>query len=241
MSQYHAPQFDPTVDELETLKQLEMGQTITTPEALKEHLSGRLYERGFIGQMWALGVVAEIVLFLFMARILTRCSVRWVLAASFLLAALIFIACLVTAVGLTCACAEFFAQYLPLSYRSLVFILGIFSMAVSNLGLSHLIQISIPVLTAIYPPCIALVVLSFTRNWWHNSSRVIAPAMFISLIFGILDGIKASAIGDVLPAWTQRLPLAEQGLAWLMPTVVMVVLAVIWDRAAGRQVTSSAH
>ena len=50
MSQYHAPQFDPTVDELETLKQLEMGQTITTPEALKEHLSGRLYERGFIAK-----------------------------------------------------------------------------------------------------------------------------------------------------------------------------------------------
>lgn len=45
-----------------------------------------------------------------------------------------------TAVGLTCACAEFFAQYLPLSYRTLVFILGIFSMAVSNLGLSHLIR-----------------------------------------------------------------------------------------------------
>ena len=160
---------------------------------------------------------------------------------SFLLAALIFIACLVTAVGLTCACAEFFAQYLPLSYRTLVFILGGFSMVVSNLGLSQLIQISVPVLTAIYPPCIALVVLSFTRSWWHNSTRVIAPPMFISLVFGILDGIKASAIGDVLPAWVQRLPLAEQGLAWLIPTVVMVVLAIIWDRAAGRQVTSSAH
>ncbi|EHC44835.1 L-asparagine permease, partial [Salmonella enterica subsp. enterica serovar Alachua str. R6-377] len=160
---------------------------------------------------------------------------------SFLLAALIFIACLVTAVGLTCACAEFFAQYIPLSYRTLVFILGGFSMVVSNLGLSHLIQISIPVLTAIYPPCIALVVLSFTRSWWHNSTRIIAPAMFISLLFGILDGIKASAFGDMLPAWSQRLPLAEQGLAWLMPTVVMVILAIIWDRAAGRQVTSSAH
>jgi LIVCS family branched-chain amino acid:cation transporter len=147
----------------------------------------------------------------------------------------------VTAVGLTCACAEFFAQYLPFSYRTLAFILGGFSMLVSNLGLSHLIQISIPVLTAIYPPCIALVVLSFTRSWWHNSSRIIAPAMFISLAFGVLDGIKASAIGGVLPAWTQRLPLAEQGLAWLMPTVVIVVLAVVWDRAAGRQVTSRAH
>lgn len=45
---YHAPHFDPTVDELETLKQLEMGQFITTPEALHEHMSSRLFERGFI-------------------------------------------------------------------------------------------------------------------------------------------------------------------------------------------------
>ena len=58
------------------------------------------------------------------------------------------------------------------------------------------------VLTAIYPPCIALVVLSFTRSWWHNSSRVIAPAMFISLMFGIIDGIKSSAFAAILPAWT---------------------------------------
>ncbi len=162
-------------------------------------------------------------------------------AGSFLLAALIFIACMVTAVGLTCACAEFFAQYLPLSYRSLVFILGGFSMVVSNLGLSHLIQISIPVLTAIYPPCIVLVVLSFTRGWWHNSTRVIAPAMLISLLLGLIDGVKASALGGMLPAWTQKMPLADQGLAWLMPTVAMVVIAAIWDRAVGRQVTSTAH
>lgn len=96
-------------------------------------------------------------------------------------------------------------------------------------------------LTAIYPPCIALVVLSFTRSWWHNSSRVIAPAMFISLMFGIIDGIKSSAFAAILPDWTARLPLAEQGWLWLMPTAVMTILAVIWDRATGRQVTSSAH
>ncbi|MTH46235.1 branched-chain amino acid transporter carrier protein BrnQ [Intestinirhabdus alba] len=154
-------------------------------------------------------------------------------AGSLLLAALIFIACLVTAVGLTCACAEFFAQYLPFSYRLLVFILGGFSMVISNLGLSHLIHISVPVLTAIYPPCIVLVVLSFTRSRWHNSSRVIAPAMFISLLFGILDAIKAANFGEWLPAWTLRLPLAEQGLAWLMPTIIMAILTIIWDRLAG--------
>ena len=50
MNTYHAPHFDPTVDELETLKQLEMGKRVETPQALKEHLSGRLHERGYIGK-----------------------------------------------------------------------------------------------------------------------------------------------------------------------------------------------
>jgi len=158
---------------------------------------------------------------------------------SFFLAALIFIACMVTAVGLTCACAEFFSQYLPLSYKSLVFILGLFSMLVSNLGLSHLIQISIPVLTAIYPPCIALIVLSFTLRWWNSSSRIIAPVMLVSLIFGIIDGIKTSNFAAVLPVWTTHLPLAEQGLAWLPPSVLMLVLVGVYDKVSGaRSVTA---
>lgn len=45
---YHAPGFDPTVDELETLKQLEIEPTMSLPEALRHHLSGRLLERGYI-------------------------------------------------------------------------------------------------------------------------------------------------------------------------------------------------
>ncbi|CAN7558877.1 hypothetical protein [Acidovorax sp. LjRoot194] len=50
MTTYHAPHFDPTVDEIETLKQLEMGQTITMPHALKDHVSARLLEWGFIAK-----------------------------------------------------------------------------------------------------------------------------------------------------------------------------------------------
>lgn len=149
---------------------------------------------------------------------------------SIFLAALIFIACMVTAVGLTCACAEFFSQYLPLSYRSLVFILGLFSMLVSNLGLSHLIQVSIPVLTAIYPPCIVLVVLSFTLRWWHNAKVVIAPVTLVSLLFGIRDAVKAANFDYLLPTWTQNLPMADQGLAWLPPSVLVLVLVVLYDR-----------
>lgn len=155
------------------------------------------------------------------------------------LALLIFIACLVTAVGLTCACAEFFAQYLPLSYRTLVLLLGGFSMLVSNLGLSHLIQLSVPVLTAIYPPCIVLVVLSFTLRWWGNGTRVVGPVMLISLLFGLIDGLKASALADLLPAWSLALPLNEQGLAWLPPSLCALLLAALWDRLQGRPQVAS--
>ncbi len=154
---------------------------------------------------------------------------------SVFLAALIFVACMVTAVGLTCACAEFFEQYLPFSYRTLVLILGLFSMLVSNLGLSHLIQFSIPVLTAIYPPCIVLVLLSFTLKWWHQAGRIVAPTMLVSLIFGIIDAIKTTPFGEVLPAWSQHLPLADQGLSWLPPVLVMLLLLGVIDRLAGRR------
>ena len=54
---------------------------------LSIHLEALGYGRGVIGLMWALGVVAEILVFLAMARILSRFSVRQVLLASFLLAA----------------------------------------------------------------------------------------------------------------------------------------------------------
>ncbi|PTS83822.1 MFS transporter [Pseudomonas sp. HMWF032] len=54
---------------------------------LSVHLETLGYSRGVIGQLWALGVLAEIVLFMFMARLLARYSLRTVLLASFLITA----------------------------------------------------------------------------------------------------------------------------------------------------------
>ena len=47
---YHAPHFDATVDELETLKQLEISRSVSLPKALHEHLSGRLLEHGLVSK-----------------------------------------------------------------------------------------------------------------------------------------------------------------------------------------------
>jgi len=52
------------------------------------HLERLGYSRGIIGMLWAVGVVAEVLMFLAMSRILQRFSVRHVLIASFVLASL---------------------------------------------------------------------------------------------------------------------------------------------------------
>ncbi|HCN65766.1 MAG TPA: branched-chain amino acid transport system II carrier protein [Pseudomonas sp.] len=150
------------------------------------------------------------------------------------LAVLIALACLVTAVGLTCACAEYFSKILPLSYKTLVIILAVFSLVVSNLGLTKLIAFSIPVLTAIYPPCIVLVALSFCKGFWNEQTRIVGPVMLASFIFGVVDALKGAGLADGLPNWLTHMPFSEQGLAWLVPSLIVLVGAFIYDRLLGK-------
>lgn len=67
------------------LMQLSHGPYYTFLTLHLEHLG---YSRGVIGMLWALGVVAEVLMFLGMSWILARVSLRRVLMASFVLAAL---------------------------------------------------------------------------------------------------------------------------------------------------------
>ncbi|AEF22053.1 MFS transporter [Pseudomonas fulva] len=67
------------------LMQLSHGPYYTFLSIHLEHLG---YSRGLIGMLWALGVVAEVLVFMAMARLLQRFSLRQVLIASFATAAL---------------------------------------------------------------------------------------------------------------------------------------------------------
>ncbi|CAA2931266.1 Branched-chain amino acid transport system 2 carrier protein [Arsenophonus endosymbiont of Bemisia tabaci Q2] len=123
--------------------------------------------------------------------------------------------------------------YVSISYRKLVWILFIFSMVISNLGLSKLIEFSIPVLIAIYPPCIILILMSFTLKWWKCPSRVVAPTMLTSLIFGLLGAMKSSELlQGFIPDVAKKLPLYVHDLAWLVPSLIVLVIFALYDRKA---------
>lgn len=137
---------------------------------------------------------------------------------------------MVTAIGLTCACAEYFSELIKIPYKILVVILVLFSLVISNLGLTKLIAFSVPVLSAIYPPAIVVIVLSFFWKKFNRPSLVIAPVTAVSFIFGMIEGIKVTSFKDSLPAIIQNLPLNEQNLAWLIPSLIVLMICVVIDK-----------
>lgn len=149
---------------------------------------------------------------------------------AYFLSGMIFIACMVTAIGLTCACADYFSSITKFSYKTFVFILIGFSFVISNLGLTKLIAVSVPVLSAIYPPAIVVILLGFCWKFFKKPSRVIAPVTAISFVFGIIDGLKVAGLEHFLPNFTTHLPLSEQNLAWLIPSVIVLIICVVIDK-----------
>ena len=92
------------------------------------------------------------------------------------------IACLNVCTGLIGTCATYFHTRFrtvagrTLSYRTWQVIFTVFSFIVSNAGLSAIIKVSVPVLSALYPIAIVLVLLTLT----HKS----LGARFLHLQFG---------------------------------------------------------
>ncbi len=152
---------------------------------------------------------------------------------SLFLTGLIFLACMVTAIGLTCACAEYFNELTGLPYKLLVFILIGFSLLISNLGLTKLIAFSVPVLSAIYPPAIVVIMLSFFWKHWNKPSLIVGSVTAIAFLFGIVEAIKAAGFTEQLPQFIDHLPLSEQNLAWLLPSCVVLMIAIAIDRLSG--------
>ena len=153
---------------------------------------------------------------------------------SLLLSVVIILACVTTAVGLLTACGEFFSELLKMPYRTVVIVLAAFSLLVSNQGLTQLISVSVPVLVGLYPLAIVLVGLSLANRLWRSQAGVFVPVMAVTLVFGVVDGLKAAGLGAHVPALFEQLPLAAQSLGWLLPVAITLVVVAFFDRVLAR-------
>ena len=154
-----------------------------------------------------------------------------------LLAAIVIIACLKTAIGLIIACSEIFIQMYPnsLSYKTYAVIFTLISFLIANLGLQNIISLSIPVLMYLYPLAIVLIFLSLLYPLIGRNKIIFTFTIFFTAIFVIFDFLKA------LPANITKIPYIENilnfaksilpgfnlGFGWVIPAIIGFILALI--------------
>ncbi len=148
----------------------------------------------------------------------------------FILAFTITFACLKTSIGLVTACAETFSKMTngKISYRSWAILFTVFSFAVSNIGLSAIIEYSIPMLMLIYPPAIALILLAFLGKFFAHDRTVYIATMIGTWAAAIFDCMKtlpapvqtALHLDTPIAFAAAHLPLFDKNLGWLLPAVI---------------------
>jgi len=138
-----------------------------------------------------------------------------------ILAMVITGACLTTSVGLVAACGEFLAQrFTRVSYPVIIAILCLFSFTMANLGLSQLIAVSIPLLIALYPIAIVLIVLSLLHAIKPIHRFVYMGAMIGAGLVSLAEGLNAAGLKlSFLSSAVSFLPFSDHGVGWVVPAI----------------------
>ena len=133
-----------------------------------------------------------------------------------LLAAIFVIACFNTCVGLIASVGEYFHELLPrLPYPAIAAFFALMSMLLANIGLADILSLSVPVLNAIYPIAIILIVVEFLPE------RFQLPLVWrLGVLFTALQSIPAALPFGPLSGFMNALPLSGLGFGWLLPALI---------------------
>ena len=144
-----------------------------------------------------------------------------------LLAVIFTLACLTTCVGLITSISQYFSTLTKkISYTQWVFLISGFSFLVCNQGLNTILGLSMPVLNAIYPISIMLIILGICDRWIKNNPYIypwtITAVGCISII-NVLDKQLKVPLG-FLSNWCHALPLYSMGLGWVAVAIAAAAL-----------------
>ena len=162
-----------------------------------------------------------------------RCIVYQLFAGpgAVLLAAIFTLACLTTCVGLITSISQYFSTLFKFTYRQFVFGISIFAFCICNQGLTAILSISVPILNAIYPVSIVLIVLGLCHEKIKDN-RYIYPLTILGTsvisVVAAIDGLGVN-MGPV-SSFCHALPLNSLGFGWLSVTLVMLAISFVMDK-----------
>lgn len=170
-----------------------------------------------------------------------RCIVYQVFGSTgaVLLAAIFTLACLTTCVGLINSISQYFSMlFKKVSYRAWVYIITFFSFLICNLGLNMILSISVPILNAIYPVSIVLILLGLSHDLWKRNRFVypmtVLGTAVVSTLYALSDaGVPLGALETAL----HKLPLYKLGFGWLCVAGGMLVASLVVGSVCGTKKT----
>jgi branched-chain amino acid uptake carrier len=159
-----------------------------------------------------------------------------------LLACMFTVACLNIGVGLTTSLSQYFHSMVKrVPYKVWATIWVIWSYMLANLGLNKIMEYSVPVLLAIYPASLVLIVLALIDKYIKGSSTVyrfvIYPTVVISIIH-TLDKINIEI--PLASSLVKKLPLQSADLGWLSAAGICFVIGFIISKVIEKNTVNEA-
>ena len=127
-------------------------------------------------------------------------------------------ACLTTSVGIVALVViTSLPYYQKLSYQKVVFIFCVLAFMVANLGLTQLNALALPILIAIYPIGIVLIVLSLVENYVRLPLAMYVGGIVGAFAISFFDGLHNAnlQIAALVPI-LDKIPLYSVGIGWLV-------------------------
>lgn len=148
-----------------------------------------------------------------------------------LLAVIVIIACLKTAIGLITAFGDTFKELFPrVPYQLLIGIASVVPLIFANVGLERLLVISTPILYFIYPLAITLILLGLLSPILGESRWLFGTVTLFTIFPAIFDGLNAIP-ASLHTGWVATLlhignwlPGFSMGLGWTVPALIGLVL-----------------
>lgn len=132
------------------------------------------------------------------------------------------LACLTTSIGLVASCGAYFNRLSKqrISYNVICLITAIISAGLANLGLAKILEFSVPLLLAIYPVVMVLILLSLFNSIFQGKRSVYVSSVVVTTAIASLNLLTNWVDIKWVTDMIQWLPLAEQGLEWVVPALL---------------------
>ena len=155
-----------------------------------------------------------------------------------ILAFTIGLACLKTAIGLVTSCSETFVKMFPdtFDYKKWTIIFCVFSFAISNFGLTTIINYSVPVLMFLYPIAIVMTILGICS--YRTDNKVVFRCTLVGTIFAaIFDFIKTLPFNIDVSFIGKILPFFDLGFSWVVPSIIGLIIGLILNKVRKNEAT----